>query len=81
MTAGQRTLPEMVRRAPASLAVFDLLAVAGRDIRDMPAAGIEGLVIKGAAQCGLRWGVQDLLRIAAGSTEGQIKWVLLQAGQ
>lgn len=89
MSAGRRTLPDMVRRAPASLAVFDLLAVAGRDIRDLPlhirrtlleelaadwepplnlcpftadrdtaeqwftdlpAAGIEGLVIKGAGQ-------------------------------
>lgn len=89
MSAGKKTLPAMVREAPASLAVFDLLAVAGNDIRglplhirrelleelaadwepplilspatddrdvaaawftDMAAAGIEGLVVKGAGQ-------------------------------
>lgn len=101
MTAGRRTLPEMVRRAPASLAVFDLLAVAGRDIRDLPlrirrellealaedwepplnlspatgdrdvaeewmsdlpAAGIEGLVIKGAGQA-YRGGERQWLKV------------------
>lgn len=101
MTAGRRTLPEMVLRAPASLAVFDLLAVAGRDIRDLPlrirrellealaedwepplnlspatgdrgvaeewmrdlpAAGIEGLVIKGAGQA-YRGGERQWLKV------------------
>ena len=89
MNAGRRTLPTLVRSVPASLAVFDLLAVAGNDVRslsqrlrrepltelardwepplnlspatqdpseaaawfsDLAAAGIEGLVVKGAAQ-------------------------------
>ena len=36
MSAGRRTLPRMARTAPASLAVFDLLAVAGNDIRFLP---------------------------------------------
>lgn len=89
MSAGRRTLPPLARKTPASLAVFDLLAVAGTDVRGLPlrdrrtlltelatgwepplnlspatgdreeasawfdayaAAGIEGLVIKGAGQ-------------------------------
>ena len=88
MTA-QRALPALARERPASYAAFDLLAVAGHDIRDaplsqrrelleqlaadwepplnlspmtrdhtqalewfdeLPAAGVEGLVIKGAQQ-------------------------------
>lgn len=36
MSAGKKTLPAMIREAPASLAVFDLLAVAGNDIRGLP---------------------------------------------
>ena len=36
MSAGRRTLPALVRQAPASLAVFDMLALAGTDIRELP---------------------------------------------
>jgi ATP-dependent DNA ligase len=89
MTTSKTQLASLVRELPASFAAFDLLAVAGRDIRgvplsgrrellealaadwrpplnlspatrdremaqrwfeEMPATGIEGLIIKGAAQ-------------------------------
>ena len=89
LVASNTGLPALVREQPASFAVFDLLAVAGHDIRDaplaqrrelleqlaadwepplnlspvtrdraealrwfeeLPQAGVEGLVVKGAAQ-------------------------------
>jgi ATP-dependent DNA ligase len=89
LTAGSRALPSLIREHPASFAAFDVLAVAGRDIRhvqlrdrrtlleelastwspplnlspttmdfevaqqwfeELPATGVEGLVVKGAAQ-------------------------------
>lgn len=36
MSAGKRTLPALIRESPASLAVFDMLCLAGNDIRSLP---------------------------------------------
>lgn len=36
MSAGRRSLPSLIRSAPASLAVFDMIALAGTDIRSLP---------------------------------------------
>ena len=119
LVAGRRGIPALVREEPASLAVFDLLSVDGRDTRglvlrdrralleelardwdaplslspstadpgtaarwlqELPATGIEGLVIKGAGQAyeggrrqWLKLRRRDTVEVLCGAVTGSLR--------